>query len=164
MKLARALATVYTMAAAAVALSAGGATADDELLSALNNPAIGAACLPSGQVGVGNTVNGTQNVSCSQSASQTIPTPPANGGVTGAERVMGSANANANSAFFVDVPCPSGKIATGGGYLGSINASITVTGSAPVGDPPTSWRVYGINYGGFATVVDAYAVCVDSAE
>lgn len=59
MKLTRTLAPVCTTAAAAVILSAGGAAADGELVSALNNPAIGAVCFPAGQVGSGNTFNGT---------------------------------------------------------------------------------------------------------
>ncbi|MFE1559442.1 hypothetical protein ACFW6V_31195 [Streptomyces sp. NPDC058734] len=52
MKPTRTLATLCAAATPAVVLSAGTATADDDLLSALDNPAIGAACLPTASEGL----------------------------------------------------------------------------------------------------------------
>ncbi|MFJ3726623.1 hypothetical protein ACIPYQ_29240 [Streptomyces sp. NPDC090045] len=117
MKLTKALATVCTAAAVAFVLSGGVAAADDDLLSALNNPAIGAACLPSGQAGVGNTVNGTQSISCSQSTSQDIANPPTptNGGVTGQVIEVDPVTMEPNTVSAEVVQCPAGKVVTGGG-------------------------------------------------
>ncbi|MGW7455819.1 hypothetical protein [Streptomyces sp. NPDC054787] len=166
MRLTRGLALVCSTATTAVILSAGGAAADDDLISALNNPAVGAVCHPSGQMGLGNTFNGTQNVSCAQSTDQTVttPTPPADGGVTGTEVA---------ESEVVDVPsggtagataeCPAGKVATGGGFTQS--GGLIVIHNAPYGSPPTGWSVVvsnpAANPPGF---LRAWAVCVDAAE
>ncbi|WP_241695311.1 hypothetical protein [Streptomyces sp. C] len=89
-------------------------------MSLLNNPAVGAVCFPSGQVGSGNTFNGTQNINCSQSTSQSVtnPTPPADGGVTGREEVFASSPApiQPGQRGGASVQCPEGKISTGGGH------------------------------------------------
>ncbi|MCX5377795.1 hypothetical protein [Streptomyces sp. NBC_00091] len=73
------VAAVAGTAMAALLLGAGtGHAADDgSLLSLLDVPSVTVACFPAGQVGQGNTFTGTQNINCSQSASQTNPTPPA---------------------------------------------------------------------------------------
>ncbi|MCX5378594.1 hypothetical protein [Streptomyces sp. NBC_00091] len=167
MKLTRTLAAVCTAAAAAVVFSAGGAAADDDLLSALNNPAIGAACLPSGQAGVGNTVNGTQNISCNQSTSQDItnPTPPADSGATGWEAVSAASAPVAPGQFGgAGVQCPLGKIATGGGQqFRPFESTWDSTESNPTeaGNGQTGWQVRARNTSAVSGTVFARAVCVD---
>ncbi|MEU9714299.1 hypothetical protein [Streptomyces sp. NPDC047976] len=163
MKLTRTLLTVCTTAVAVVALCAGAAVADDDLLSALNNPAIGAACLPSGQAGVGNTVNGTQNVSCSQSTSQDItnPTPAADGGVTGQVIETDPVEAFANTFSAEAVQCPVGKIATGGGFMNG-DPALNVLFDAPSADG-TAWVVGVNNPTNTDSEVTGFAVCVDAA-
>lgn len=153
-----------TAAAATVILSAGGAAADDDLISALNNPAVGAVCYPSGQVGSGNTFNGTQNVGCAQSTDQTVtnPTPPANGGVTGQEvrrRTVTIEPQTFNGAY---VQCPAGKVVTGGGFeIGNLEPVVLQNRPS---DDETAWIVGVGNTTDRQITIIAYAVCVDAAE
>ncbi|MFJ3721522.1 hypothetical protein ACIPYQ_03010 [Streptomyces sp. NPDC090045] len=154
-------------AAAAVTLSAGGAAADGELASALNNPAIGAVCFPSGQVGSGNTFNGTQNINCSQSTAQSVSNPatPADGGVTGQEVVFSDAISVAPHDFGVaTATCPPGKVITGGGY--QKEPQLKTIFNAPGSSSPngTEWVVSARNDTDEPDTFVAWAVCVDSAE
>ncbi|MFH8892949.1 hypothetical protein [Streptomyces sp. NPDC017949] len=165
MKLTRTLATVCTTAAAAVILCAGGAAADGELVSALNNPAIGAACFPSGQVGSGNTFYGTQNINCSQSTSQdiTAPTPPADGGVTGEEVVRVQGTIPPQQVAAVIAECPPGKVVTGGGFSKSRAVNVLDSTSGP-GANRTLWFATGHNPTDSVEVLAVSAVCVDAAN
>ncbi|MDK9501387.1 hypothetical protein QEZ40_000828 [Streptomyces katrae] len=163
MKLTRTLATLCTAATAAVVLSAGTATADDDLLSALNNPAIGAACLPFGQAGVGNTVNGTQNIGCNQSTSQDITNPaPAGGGVTGEEVTFDVHTVPATTEATYTAQCPAGKVVTGGGYVRPASVDILASGS-DIGPNRTAWGVVANNPTQTPENIAVYAVCVDAA-
>ncbi|MGR4879257.1 hypothetical protein ACIPUC_07480 [Streptomyces sp. LARHCF249] len=169
MKLTRTLATLCTTAAAAVILSAGGAAADDDLISALNNPAVGAACLPSGQAGVGNTVNGTQNITCAQSTDQTItnPTPPVDGGVTGHQIVYSELPSftEPHGTETATATCPAGKTLTGGGFTKSAELQPTYNGPASLSPNEGTWRVDVQNPTDSSSLsFRAFAVCVDSAE
>ncbi|GLX23353.1 hypothetical protein [Streptomyces lavendulae] len=162
MKLTRTLATLCTAATAAVVLSAGTATADDDLLSALNNPAIGAACLPSGQAGVGNTVTGTQNVNCSQSAQQS--TSGSGGGLTGYEVVSRTNECIAGATCGITLRCPDGKKVTGGGvYVNPQGPDTHVVSSGTVpGEDNTRWD--GVIQNDSAGSVDftVQAICADA--
>lgn len=164
MKLTRTFATACTTAAAAVLLSAGGAAADDDLISALNNPAVGAVCFPSGQVGSGNTFSGTQNINCAQSTDQTItnPTPPANGGVTGQEVVFSEETfLEPGQQGGATAECPAGKVVTGGGYDKDTELGLFYNGRYAFG---SGWQVVGWNFTNRRVSLRAHAVCVDSAE
>ncbi|MFD9411962.1 hypothetical protein ACFWBN_33810 [Streptomyces sp. NPDC059989] len=169
MKLTRTFATVCTTAATAVILSAGGAAADGELVSALNNPAVGAACFPSGQVGSGNTFNGTQNISCSQSTDQTItnPAPAADGGVTGREEVFAAGvTVEPGLTSGAAAMCPEGKVPTGGGFQrGPFASHWDSIESAPTesGDGTRGWQTSARNAGTVPGAFHAWAVCVDEA-
>ncbi|MGE7390471.1 hypothetical protein ACQKM2_33830 [Streptomyces sp. NPDC004126] len=163
MKLTRTLATLCTAAAAAVVLSAGTATADDDLLSALNNPAIGAACLPSGQAGAGNTFTGTQNVNCSQSAQSTSG--GSGGGLTGYEVVSETFQCGVQGVCELAPKCPPGKKVTGGGTYPTTYApglGILRNGTEPGGDN-TVW--HGAIYNGTAAPVDftVQAICANAS-
>ncbi|MFE7530030.1 hypothetical protein ACFU7Y_30590 [Kitasatospora sp. NPDC057542] len=152
-------------------LSAGGAQAQGEgLLSLLDGPSITLACFPAGQVGQGNTFTGTQNISCSQSAAQSNPAPstPAGNGVTGAQIVHSNpVSVPPGTTAFASAYCPTGKIATGGGYdINEHSENVTVTFSGP-GDTNAdnradAWGVYATNNGTDPNVnVTAYAICAN---
>ncbi|MGR4884280.1 hypothetical protein ACIPUC_33390 [Streptomyces sp. LARHCF249] len=167
MKLTRTLASACTVAAAAVLLGLGEAAADDDLVSALNNPAIGAVCFPSGQVGSGNTFNGTQNSTCAQSTDQTItnPTPPADNGATGWVTVtVNSGPIAPGQRGGTQAMCPVGKVATGGGQeffpfmstWDSIESDPTESGNGQTG-----WQVFARNTSGAPGSINARVVCID---
>ncbi|MEU0602495.1 hypothetical protein ABZ484_30340 [Streptomyces sp. NPDC006393] len=168
MKVAQKLAAVGTAAIAVVCFSGGGAQAQDGgLLSLLNTPSITLACFPAGQVGQGNVFKGTQNVSCSQSASQTNPTPPTGGGITGAEVVTAEGSVPPGSAINAQADCPEGKVATGGGFLIGTTFTATPLGSYPTplgANPPTGWAVAAQNASDTTSTFTVYAVCVDAVE
>ncbi|MEW2139202.1 hypothetical protein AB0892_21865 [Streptomyces sp. NPDC005409] len=150
-------------AVAAVTLSAGGAAADDDLISALNNPAVGAACFPSGQVGSGNTFNGTQNINCSQSTSQDITNPPTTtgGGVTGQVVLEEGFTIEPHSFNGEFVACPAGKVVTGGGLeLGGEGLVVLQDRPSDEGD---GWIVGVGNLTDNPLTASAFAVCVDAA-
>ncbi|MGW8687502.1 hypothetical protein ACWGNN_42040 [Streptomyces sp. NPDC055817] len=160
MKLAQRLAVIGATATAAVFVSTSGAQAQegDGLLSLLNVPSVTVACFPAGQVGQGNTFNGTQNVGCSQSASST----PAGGGVTGQEVVdTGFVTVDRDTAQLITATCPAGKVVTGGGYGGQ-DFEILQNEPTPAGN---AWQVFAVNR---STTEDrnirVRAVCVDAAS
>ncbi|MEU3278234.1 hypothetical protein [Streptomyces antibioticus] len=161
MKLTQSLVAVGTLTAATVLGGAGGAQAqDDGLLSLLDAPAISLICIPAGQVGQGNVVKGTQNISCSQSASQSNP--PSQGGITGYEIVTMDEDCGPSSLCNADAFCPEGKRVTGGGVGFSITSTdITVHRTEPLPDG-TGWR--GAIFNPFpedSGVVTTYAICAD---
>ncbi|MET9611653.1 hypothetical protein [Kitasatospora indigofera] len=145
------------VSAAAVILGTGTAQAADGggLLSLLNTPSLTLACFPSGQVGQGNSFTGTQNVSCSQSASQSAPTPNGN--------VVPTYTRNGDSVLLdpgelktATASCLPGDVMTGGGYA-LANTDLHVLSST--GSTPNEWVVEAVNTGSgtgvpfFATVV-----------
>ncbi|MBW5485134.1 hypothetical protein [Streptomyces bambusae] len=141
----------------------GRAAADDDLISALDNPAVGAVCFPSGQMGLGNTFNGTQNIGCSQSGESTSS--GGSGGFTGHEVVTRSVDCPAGQLCGVTVDCPTGKKATGGGVVTSqVNSSIHVVRSGL--DPSTAddafrWEAIVFNGGTSQVAVTAQVICAD---
>ena len=176
MKSTNKFAAIIAAAASTVLICAGGAHAqnrDGSLLGILDTPSIVLGCFPTGQVGQGNSFQGTQNVSCSPSA-----TAPAGnggsgaGGVTGAEIVQGpSIQLEPGQRGDVSADCPDGKIATGGGYYAfaptgtnAFRADFSQPLSLAGSNEPVTWFVDGVNEGTGTLTVHAYAVCVDSAE
>lgn len=170
MRLTRTIAMIGAATTAAISLGASAAEAQDDgsLLSLPSAPSLTLACFPSGQVGQGNTFNGTQNVSCSQSATQSNPTPPANGGGTGgtASRIVRSSAVPvpANGTEFAAAYCDSGEVATGGGYdISPRDANVSTTFSGP-GDVNADGRAdtFGVdvhNNTAEQVSVSAYAIC-----
>lgn len=171
MRLVRQLMVMGAVVAAAVGASAGSAHAqgDGELLSLLGNPSVVLACFPAGQVGNGNTVNGTQNISCSQSASATSTTPPpnGNGGITGSEVAHDSETVDAGQTATPLARCPAGKEATGGGFFADDPELWSVQGSGPAEDGEghvVGWAGRAVNTGTGPQEFHVQAVCVDSAD
>lgn len=171
MKLPKRIITVCAAVAAATFLGGTAAHADGDGgllgLGLLNTPSITLACFPAGQVGSGNSFTGNQNINCAQSAEATAPAGNSGGGVTGAEQVSGtSVTIPPGGSTFVSAYCPAGKIATGGGFVGSgsiregRSEATTVLGSGQ----PVGWNVELINEGSVAQNGFATVVCVDSAD
>ncbi|MFD5122621.1 hypothetical protein [Streptomyces sp. NPDC058385] len=173
MRLSRTIAMIGAAATAAVSLGASAAHAQDDgsLVSLSSAPSLTLACFPAGQVGQGNTFTGTQNVSCSHSATQSNPTPPIGGGNGGApsSRIVRS-NAvpvPANGTAFVAAYCDTGEVATGGGYnVMPVDANVSVTFSTP-GDTNGDGRAdaWGVNvHNNTAEQVSVSASVVCSAD
>ncbi|MFC9296917.1 hypothetical protein [Streptomyces sp. NPDC057010] len=166
-KLTKRCAATLGTALAALLIGTGGAQAADDgsLLSILGLPSVTLACFPVGQAGTNNQFTGTQNISCSQSASQTNPAPtpptPPSGGVTGAYTAYSSEPAlvPANGVNQAVATCPAGKTVTGGGYLATAN--FFITNQFPTVDG-TGWGVTAAGQGQEGTIT-AIARCVDGA-
>ncbi|MCX4641408.1 MULTISPECIES: hypothetical protein [unclassified Streptomyces] len=174
MRLARTIAMIGAAATAAISLGASAAHAQDDgsLVSLAGAPSLTLACFPAGQVGQGNTFTGTQNVSCSQSATQSNPTPPAvgggNGGATSSRIVRSSAvPVPANGTAFIAAYCDTGEVATGGGYnVMPVDANVSVTFSTP-GDVNGDGRAdaWGVNvHNNTAEQVSVSASVICSAD
>ncbi|MFF3939207.1 hypothetical protein [Streptomyces phaeofaciens] len=152
-----------TASAATLLLCAGGAHAQDEpLASVLSdllpdvNPSVALACFPAGQVGQGNTFSGTQTITCSQSA-----TASSQGGGTDSGREVVISDNNPVAAHDIAqavVPCPAGKEAVSGGFLG-FNPNVKPFRSFPQGGGYTAWIVAVENDGDVPSAFDAYAIC-----
>jgi hypothetical protein len=173
LKLAKRLATITTATTAALLCGAGGAHAqgDGGLHSLLGSPSIVLACFPAGQVGQGNTFNGTQNVNCNQSATTTTTNPPTgNGGVTGYEVVTAGATASPGGAdAHATVYCPEGKVATGGGFFVGTSTQWANESSWPVTadqnpEGLSGWQAEATNVGTELGGITVYAICVDAAQ
>ncbi|GLX18745.1 MULTISPECIES: hypothetical protein [Streptomyces] len=159
MKLSQKLATIGSAALAAVLLGGGSARADGEsLLSLLGNPSVVLACFPVGQAGSGNTLTGTQNVNCGQSAS----TSTSGSGIAGYEVVH--AGSDAGTLWFSKrvIDCPAGKRVLGGGATVTSGDALDldVHESGPSADG-TSWHVTVENSTGRLVGADYYAICAD---
>ncbi|MYX99914.1 hypothetical protein GT045_35240 [Streptomyces sp. SID486] len=142
----------------AVALFPGSGTAHAQdgpgLLSLLDSPSITLICLPMGQAGQGNKFAGTQNINCSQSATQT---PPGSGGGSFATQVVTvQQTLPAHSTQIIEAPCPPGTTLTGGGFGRETN-DIEIENSDSFS--PNTWRVIATNYGDLERNVTAQAVC-----
>ncbi|MFK0252141.1 hypothetical protein [Streptomyces sp. NPDC090445] len=175
MKARRFFATV-TASAIALVLGAGTAQAQDTpLLSVVDNllpninPSVTLACFPSGQVGQGNTFNGTQSSSCNQSATATSQG-DGGGGSDGAAAISGyevvsqtNLLVDAGSPAQTIVPCPAGKKVLGGGFFGN-TGDIQIVRSFPQAPDNTAWVVFVINNGQVTGSYDAYAICADAEE
>ncbi|WP_225822908.1 hypothetical protein [Streptomyces naphthomycinicus] len=164
MRLTKRLATIGTATMAAVVLGAGGAHAqgDGGLLSLLGHPSIVLACFPAGQVGHGNTFNGTQNINCSQSATATTTNPPAENGFTGYQVVPSTIQfVQADTKTAQDVLCPGGKRVLGGGVtaISGSRFDLNLLESGPLPDG-TGWSTTVEGTGGVVGV-QFYAICAD---
>lgn len=172
MKPAKRISVICAAATAAVLLGGTAAHADGDGgllgLGLLNTPSITLACFPAGQVGQGNSFEGNQNVNCSQSASSTGTTPPANSsGLTGFEVVSADDTAAPGEQAEAVAFCPAGKAPTGGGIDTSRNDSWKVTrdtvGVGFVGGS-SGWQAQATNTGSGPQTLTVTVVCYNGTS
>ena len=64
----------------------------------------------------------------------------------------------------VEIDCPPGKNAIGGGFLKNANTQkVFIRGSWPTGSPATGWLVDASNDGATGASISVYVVCADAA-
>jgi hypothetical protein len=166
-KPAKRISTICAAVAAATLLGGTAAHAEGDGgllgLGLLNTPSITLACFPAGQVGQGNSINGNQNINCSQSASATGTTPPPGGnGLAGFDFELGSATAQPGEVAIATATCPSGKTPTGGGFSAASGDSWQVTASEFQSTPvpsPSGWTVIAKNTGSGPQTLTAEVIC-----
>jgi hypothetical protein len=177
-KFTRRFAAIGAAATAAVLLGASSAQAqnDDGPLSLLSGSPLIQVCYPMGQVGQGNTFNGTQNINCSQNSEVTNPGGNGGngaGGVTGVEMISSSTEIAPGAFGSVGAACPEGKIATGGGFDAFEPGDAVPGGFRPIVNQPVSrvgeadpisWHAGGYNESQGEVFLRVWVVCVDAAE
>ncbi|MGW2491935.1 hypothetical protein ACWCV9_32580 [Streptomyces sp. NPDC001606] len=132
----------------------------------LNNPSVVLGCFPSGQTGVKNHFSGTQNINCTQSATQSNSGGNNGGGITGYEVVnAGSFNLAAGQQAVGVGFCPFGKRPLSGGVVidGGAIQSLRLNYSAP-GPDPREWLVGVTNEGATAVQGHFFVLCADVAS
>ncbi|MFF7748367.1 hypothetical protein ACFZCP_03750 [Streptomyces sp. NPDC007971] len=163
MKLYQRIAAIGVSVVAPFLLSTSSAQAQDNgLLSLLNGNSITLLCIPVGQAGQGNSVSGTQNINCSQSAGQTS-TPPGQQGLTGYEVVPKNFDVLPQSLGVpFEADCPAGKKVTGGGIRWTGHSTdIGEHDNGPTNDS-TGWVVNVFNTGNNTFSGTVYAICVNT--
>ncbi|MGW7453483.1 hypothetical protein [Streptomyces sp. NPDC054787] len=152
----RYMATTTVAIAALSSVSLGSASADDGLLSGLLSPLV---------CGLQNNVNGdhnhvTQGGTCHQSSTST---PPANGAITGYERVfVGVFDLLPGERAIANGFCPAGKRALSGGAYpdgGGSTEGLRVNYSAPGADG--SWPMEVTNEGPTRVAGSFYVICAN---
>ncbi|MDT0568818.1 hypothetical protein RM704_15290 [Streptomyces sp. DSM 3412] len=137
-------------------------------LPLLNSPSVVLACFPSGQTGTNNHFNGTQNVHCSQSATQTDSGGGnGGGGITGYEVInAGTFDLAAGESDSAAGFCPEGKRPLSGGAQvdGGVGDNLRLNYSYPHQIDPREWVVGVTNEGDSSVQGRFFVICANVAE